>query len=58
MWGLPLEDKLTKLTRPLKNKRGLLIVQGQDPGLAENTAAVLEVEEIAECASHPVDTLP
>jgi hypothetical protein len=49
MWGLPLDNKLLKITKPLKNNRGLLIMQGKVPRLAGDAATILRAEEIAEC---------
>ncbi len=49
MWGLPLDGKLSKITKPLKNNRGLLIMQGEVPGLTGDAATILKAEKIGEC---------
>jgi len=53
MWGLPLDDQLQKITKPLKSNRGLLVVQGKDPELTPDAAIVLDAEAIAECMFRP-----
>ncbi len=49
MWGLPLEDKMSKITTALKRQRGLLIIQGKTPELAPDAVAALQAKEIGEC---------
>ena len=53
MWGLPLDEQLQKITKPLKSNRGLLVVQGRDPELTPEATMVLDAQEIAECLFRP-----
>jgi hypothetical protein len=48
MWGLSLEQNLSKIITPLNKDRALLVIQGETPCLPSDAAGIIEAEEIVE----------